>query len=92
MKPLLSLNHSGFTMDDLARALLRHLAETPFACSSLSRHPGSGTTNFVLRGVLVEPRDGGLTKTVIVKHSTTFAAVNKNFPVDAARSVRHASS
>ena len=74
-------------MDDLCDKLLRQLSNTPFACYSPLVHLSSGTTNFVLRGDLVKPLDDGRAKTVIVKHFTNFAAVNKAFPIDISRCV-----
>ena len=78
---------------DLLRAqILQGLSETAFACSSLT-HLTSGTTNFVFRGSLVQPLSSKSespetsTTSIIVKHATDFAAVNRDFPLDATRCV-----
>ncbi|KAI1644676.1 kinase-like domain-containing protein [Daldinia loculata] len=75
--------------DALVSKVLGELSGTPYACSSLT-HLTNGTTNFVFRGKLTHPirADGGdqsTTTTVIIKHSTEFAAVNKDFPLDPSR-------
>lgn len=71
----------------LRESLLGRLASTPFACSSLVELT-NGTTNFVFRGQL-ERQQGEDTQlqTVIVKHTTGYAAANKDFAIDASRSV-----
>jgi hypothetical protein len=78
--------------------IMEALSNTSFACSSLDFLSG-GTTNFVLRGTIRRDRndlDGpsqlsyGIqqgTKTVIVKYTTGFAAVNRDFGIDDARFV-----
>jgi hypothetical protein len=74
----------------IASRLLQELESTRFACSCLEELNG-GTLNFTFRGLLKEPissLDGTMAaKTVIVKHSTDFAAVNKDFPIPISRSV-----
>ncbi|KAI1469029.1 kinase-like domain-containing protein [Daldinia caldariorum] len=75
--------------DAIVSNILRELLETPYACSSLVRLT-NGTTNFVYRGELVHPiradsEDSNTKETVIIKHSTDFAAVNKDFSLDASR-------
>ena len=75
---------------ELRARILHELAETPYACSSLAELT-SGTTNFVFRGVLVQPLQDSSpslsSKSVIIKHSTGYAAVNKDFPLDISRCV-----
>ncbi|KAH6681391.1 kinase-like domain-containing protein [Halenospora varia] len=86
--------------DELLAHILRELSKTPYACDSLIQLT-NGTTNFVFRGTLTQPLHlhlpNGLeeetataieaTNTVIVKHSTEFAAVNKALPIDVSRCV-----
>jgi len=77
--------------DAISTSILQELSETPYACSSLTQLTG-GTANFVYRGTLDQPSadDRGSTavKTVIIKHSTDFVAINKDFPLDVTRCVR----
>ncbi|KAK4160448.1 kinase-like domain-containing protein [Cladorrhinum sp. PSN259] len=72
----------------ISASILQELSETPYACSSLTQLTG-GTANFVYRGNLARPfpANDGLTiaKTVIIKHSTAFAAINPDFPLDITR-------
>jgi hypothetical protein len=74
----------------LFRRISREIEATPYACSTLSQLT-SGTTNFVFRGILTHPlqhENSALPiKSVIVKHSTSFAGCNKDFPVDISRFV-----
>ncbi len=75
--------------DALTSQILQDLAGTPYACSSLTKLT-NGTTNFVSRGLLNQPLHDGTaltTKSIIVKHSTNFAAVNQDFPLDISRCV-----
>ncbi|KAI1853146.1 hypothetical protein JX266_001852 [Neoarthrinium moseri] len=76
-------------MEELVFRILKDLSETPYACSELM-HLTSGTTNFVFRGSLLCPLSSSARhfpqNFVIVKHSTAFAAVNKDFPLDVTRS------
>jgi hypothetical protein len=82
--------------DEITAQILQQLSKTPYACSSLTRLT-NGTTNFVFRGTLTRPlplcpRDGleegtSTAKTVIVKHSTDFAAVNKDLAINISRCV-----
>lgn len=73
--------------------LLSDLAGTPFTCSSLSRL-SAGTTNYVYRGILIQPHVIGstLVKTVIVKHAKPHAPGNESFPLDISRGVSTANS
>ncbi|KAI1802086.1 kinase-like domain-containing protein [Daldinia bambusicola] len=69
--------------------ILQELSETPYACSSLIRLT-NGTTNFVYRGELVHPiradsEYSNTKETVIIKYCTDFAAINKDFSLDASR-------
>ncbi|KAI1307514.1 kinase-like domain-containing protein [Xylaria venustula] len=78
--------------DDLVHNVLQALSETPYACYSLT-HLTNGTTNFVFRGTLVRPirRDENesavVASTVIVKHSLPHAALNRDLPIDASRTL-----
>ncbi len=86
--------------DELSAHILRELSTTPFACDSLTQLT-NGTTNFVFRGTLTQPLPVHLSnslkeetatatetiKTVIIKHSTEFAAVNKAQSIDVSRCV-----
>ncbi|EPE02292.1 phosphotransferase enzyme family protein [Ophiostoma piceae UAMH 11346] len=69
---------------ELKTSLLAQLASTPFACTSLLELT-NGTTNFVFRGQLQESR-GANAATVIIKHTTGYAAANKDFAIDVTRS------
>ncbi|KAI1074466.1 kinase-like domain-containing protein [Whalleya microplaca] len=83
--------------DELTARILHRLSKTPYACHSLTQLT-NGTTNFVFRGALTQPlspplqfQDGinqstAAASTVIVKHSTDFAALNKDLPIDSSRS------
>ena len=79
--------------DELSSRVSQHLSHTRYACSSLTRL-SSGTTNFVFRGILAQPllryQDGmtaSAAHTIIVKHSTDYVAVNRDFPLDVSRCV-----
>ncbi|KAI0123196.1 kinase-like domain-containing protein [Xylariales sp. AK1849] len=84
--------------DELRAQILHKLSGTLYACSSLTQLT-NGTTNFVFRGTLIQPLPphlqddltGGTAtstiRTVIVKHATAFAALNKDFPIDLSRCV-----
>ncbi|KAB5558289.1 kinase-like domain-containing protein [Coniochaeta sp. 2T2.1] len=75
--------------DALPSELLRQLSQTPYACSSLTQLSG-GSANFVYRGILTQPLAStsgqkAVEKTVIVKHSTGFLSVNRDFALDVSR-------
>jgi hypothetical protein len=82
--------------DELTARILQQLSKTPYACSSLTQLT-NGTTNFVFRGTLTQPlrlqnrvEEGTglmITKTVVLKHYTAFAALNKDLPIDISRCV-----
>lgn len=78
--------------DILSFQILKELSSTSYACSSLIPLSG-GTANFVYRGTLISPLNDrssdGYTnmESVIVKHSTAFAAVNTSFELDVERCV-----
>jgi hypothetical protein len=78
--------------DVLSTQIVQQLSQTPYASSSLSELSG-GTTNFVFRGILAQTlpiQDGNVTtstKSVIIKHSTDFVAINRDFPLDVSRCV-----
>ncbi|KUL83778.1 hypothetical protein ZTR_08634 [Talaromyces verruculosus] len=75
---------------EIEASLLSELADTKYACSSLMRLNG-GTANFVYRGVLTKPESIGSTKqekpNVIIKHTTDFVALNREFKLDGERCV-----
>lgn len=78
-----------FEEDAILSGVLQELSVTPYACSSLTKLTG-GTANFVYRGALTQPlvaQDGSTAGTVIIKHSTNFVAVNRDFPLDVMRCV-----
>lgn len=66
--------------------ILDRLATSPYACSSLSRLTG-GTANFLYRGTLHQPLPFPDARTVIVKCSTEYVAINRDFPLDVRRCV-----
>ncbi|KAL7808812.1 kinase-like domain-containing protein [Trichoderma aethiopicum] len=66
----------------LAQQVLHQLAETPYACSALKKLSG-GTANFLYRGVLRTPLEDA--QTIVIKRSTGYAAVNRDFPLDVSR-------
>lgn len=72
------------------RQILDELAHTPYACSTLTRLSG-GTANFLYRGILLKPLEGDAdtkaAQTVIIKRSTNYSAVNRNFPLDVTRCI-----
>lgn len=83
--------------DTIIDQILLQLSVTTYACSSLTQLT-NGTTNFVFRGTLANPvhpslevvGEGTETKTiqsVIVKYSASFAALNKDLPIDVSRCV-----
>ncbi|TVY80540.1 4-hydroxytryptamine kinase psiK [Lachnellula suecica] len=82
--------------DELVAQILHELSMTPYCCQSLT-HLTSGTTNFVYRGILTQPLShlpesnaiysSVTTDTIIIKHSTSFAAMNKDLPIDVSRCV-----
>ncbi len=80
--------------DDVSAKILQALQHSPYACTSLSRL-GGGSVNFVFRGFLAQPLsfpDVSMTtptKSVIIKQSEKFLAVNKEFLLDISRCVGH---
>ena len=75
--------------DNISVSVLQELLKTPYACSSLTQLTG-GTANFVYRGTLTRPlpaQNGSTAKSVIIKHSADFVAVNRDFPLDVTRCV-----
>lgn len=73
-----------------AQQILDELAHTTYACSGLTKLSG-GTANFLYRGTLLEPLKGDAdTKaahTVVIKRSTNYVAINRNFPLDVTRCI-----
>jgi len=76
--------------EQVATQVSRHLSQTRYACSSLTRVSG-GSVNFVFRGVLVHPLLGAMgaiaARTIIVKHSAASLASNRDFLLDVSRCV-----
>ena len=75
----------------LAQQVLDQLASSPYACSVLDKLSG-GTANFLYRGTLTqslrragEDASTAAAKTVVIKLSTDFVAVNRDFPLDITR-------
>ncbi|OAQ98615.1 hypothetical protein LLEC1_02086 [Akanthomyces lecanii] len=68
----------------LIASIVHELSATPYACSELEPLP-SGTTNFTYRGHLATALPRTDEQTVIVKHTTSYAALNKDFPIDVSR-------
>lgn len=66
--------------------LLEYLAQTPYACSGITRLSG-GFSNFTYRGQLIRPVTGS-ERTVIIKHTEPYVAANRAFVLDVVRSVR----
>lgn len=68
--------------------ILNELAHTAYACSDLTKLSG-GTANFLYRGTLLKPleedTDAKAAQTVVIKHSTNYVAINRNFPLDVTR-------
>ncbi|KAM0461489.1 hypothetical protein ACHAPV_004194 [Trichoderma viride] len=73
-----------------AQQILDELAHTTYACSDLTKLSG-GTANFLYRGTLLKPLKGDAdtkaAQTVVIKHSTNYVAVNRNFPLDVTRCI-----
>lgn len=82
------------TDGDIEASVLSQLASTKYACSSITRLNG-GTANFVYRGTLTDPESIGSTEpqkpNVIIKHTTDFVALNRDFKLDRERCVGEAS-
>jgi hypothetical protein len=78
--------------DVILTQIAQQLSQTPYASSSLIEL-SNGTTNFVFRGILAQSlpnQDGnGLlsSTSVIIKHSTDFVPLNRDFPLDVSRCV-----
>lgn len=73
----------------LLASIVHELSATPYACSELEPLL-SGTTNFTFRGNLFTAQPETDEQTVIVKHTTSYAALNKDFPIDVSRCVGQA--
>jgi hypothetical protein len=73
-----------------AQQILDELAPTAYACSALTKLSG-GTANFLYRGTLLKPlgrdADAKATQTVVIKRSTSYVAINRNFPLDVTRCI-----
>ncbi len=72
----------------LLACIVQELSATPYACFDLEPLL-SGTTNFTFRGHLATALAETDEQTVIIKHTTSYAALNKDFPVDISRCVGH---
>ncbi|KAI1496178.1 kinase-like domain-containing protein [Biscogniauxia marginata] len=68
----------------LVQQVLHQLAGSPYACSALVKLSG-GTANFLYRGDLTQPLPSSAADTVIVKVSTDYVAINRDFPLDVTR-------
>lgn len=88
----LIIHHHMADEDALVQQLLLRLSQTRYACSSLVKLSG-GTTNFLYRGMLLQPLDSqdssqtAIAKTVVVKHSKDFVPGNIDFSLDITRCV-----
>ncbi|KAK3319394.1 kinase-like domain-containing protein [Apodospora peruviana] len=74
---------------NLQTQVSQFLSRTKYACTELTQLSG-GTANFVYRGTLAEPlrlSDGSTTATVVIKHSTDYVAINRDFPLDITRCI-----
>ncbi|UKZ73272.1 hypothetical protein TrVFT333_000915 [Trichoderma virens FT-333] len=70
----------------LVQQILDQLAQTPYACSTLTKLSG-GTANFLYRGALLKPLPGDTATTVVIKRSTDYVAINRDFPLDVTRCI-----
>ncbi|OAA70104.1 Protein kinase-like domain protein [Akanthomyces lecanii RCEF 1005] len=68
----------------LLACIVQELSATPYACFDFEPLL-SGTTNFTFRGHLATALPETDEQTVIIKHTTSYAALNKDFPVDISR-------
>ena len=71
--------------DEICVQVLDSLKDGPYACLSLEKLSG-GTANFVYRGTLKTPLQGGV-RTVVVKHTEGYVASNPGFKLAESRSV-----
>jgi hypothetical protein len=74
------------TSAEIATQITASLQDGLYAAASLEKLSG-GTANFVYRVLLSKPLDDG-TKTVVVKHSEGFIALNPAFKLPENRCVR----
>lgn len=85
MAPLNDEEEHTFTQQ-----ILDQLAQTPYACSNLTKLSG-GTANFLYRGTLLQTLKGDAdtkpAQTVVIKRSTGYVAVNRDFPLDITRCI-----
>ncbi len=70
----------------LLASVVHELSLTPYACSKLEPLL-SGTTNFTFRGHLTTVLPETQEQTVVVKHTTSYVALNKDFAIDVSRCV-----
>jgi hypothetical protein len=73
--------------DILLSQVQTSLKDGPYACSSLAKLAG-GTANFVYRGVLSNPLEDA-SKTVVIKYTPPYVAVNPTFKLTETRCVRN---
>ncbi|KAK4031802.1 hypothetical protein C8A01DRAFT_51243 [Parachaetomium inaequale] len=67
----------------IANRIVEELSQTPYSLSSITQLHGS-TANFVFHSTLVQPlpaEDDSTATTVIIKHSTEFVAIIRDFPL-----------
>lgn len=74
------------TSAEIATRITASLQDGPYATRSLEKLSG-GTANFVYRVLLSKPLEDG-TKTVVVKHTEGFVALNPTFKIAENRCVR----
>ncbi len=72
-------------VDEIALKVQTQLSSTPYACTHLYNLKG-GTANFVYRGTLTKPLEDG-SKTVCIKHTEGYVALNPSFKLTTRRSV-----
>ena len=71
--------------DQFGIEIAQELSQTRYTCSELTLL-GGGTANFLFRGILAQPLQDG-TKTVVIKHSKEYVAVNRHFEMNVSRCV-----
>ncbi|PKY02448.1 hypothetical protein P168DRAFT_255866, partial [Aspergillus campestris IBT 28561] len=73
------------TSDEISAEILAQFAQTPYACTSLTKLSG-GTANFVYRGSLLHPLPDG-TDTVVFKHGKDYLASKREFTLSTERCI-----
>lgn len=80
--PPLSKSEQAEILNEISQSLLK----TSYACSTLTQL-GGGTVSFIYRGALATALGDG-SKSIIVKKAPNHVASNRDFPLDAGRSVK----